>query len=46
MEFVIGQRWFSESETELGTGVISGIEGRNLRVQFPASGEQRRGKPR
>ena len=40
-EFVIGQRWVSHAETDLGLGIIVGIEGRHLKISFPAVGEQR-----
>ena len=40
-EFVIGQRWVSHTETELGLGIIVGIEGRHISISFPAVGEQR-----
>ena len=40
-EFVIGQRWVSHTETELGLGIIVGIDGRHLTISFPAVGEQR-----
>ena len=35
-EFVIGQRWVSHTETELGLGIIVGIDGRHLTISFPA----------
>jgi len=40
-EFVIGQRWVSHTETELGLGIIVGIEGRRVKISFPAAEEQR-----
>jgi len=40
-EFVIGQRWVSHTETELGLGIIVGIEGRRVEISFPAADEQR-----
>ena len=40
-EFVIGQRWVSHTETELGLGIIVGIEGRHITISFPAVGEER-----
>jgi len=41
IEFVIGQRWVSNSEAELGLGIIKECEGRRIEVSFPAAGEQR-----
>ena len=40
-EFVIGQRWFSNSEAELGLGIIKECAGRRIEVSFPAAGEHR-----
>ena len=40
-DFVIGQRWVSHTETELGLGIIIGIEGRRVEISFPAADEQR-----
>ncbi len=40
-EFVIGQRWVSHTETELGLGIIVGIEGRHITISFPAVDEER-----
>lgn len=37
-----GQRWTSQSEPELGLGVISRVEGSTVEVSFPAAGEVRR----
>jgi ATP-dependent helicase HepA len=39
--FIRGQRWISDTESELGLGTIAKIEGRNISVVFPASGERR-----
>lgn len=41
MEFVLGQRWVSQTESELGLGMIVDIEGRHVTVQFPAAEEDR-----
>lgn len=38
---VIGQRWISDTETELGLGVMVEIDGRSLTVLFPKSEETR-----
>ena len=40
-EFEIGQRWISNSEAELGLGIIKDNTGRRIEVSFPAAGEQR-----
>jgi ATP-dependent helicase HepA len=40
-EFVIGQRWVSHTETELGLGIIIAVEGRRVEISFPAADEQR-----
>ncbi|WP_213999332.1 RNA polymerase-associated protein RapA [Arsukibacterium sp.] len=41
MNFALGQRWISDTESDLGLGTLVGIEGRMLTVLFPASGETR-----
>lgn len=41
MKFALGQRWISDTESDLGLGTIVGLEGRMLTVLFPASGETR-----
>ncbi|HXH76441.1 MAG TPA: RNA polymerase-associated protein RapA [Bacteriovoracaceae bacterium] len=41
-QFIIGQRWISESEPELGLGVIVEIEGKTVTCFFPASKVDRR----
>lgn len=40
-EFVIGQRWVSHTETDLGLGIIVNVEGRRVEISFPAADEQR-----
>ncbi|WP_404400219.1 RNA polymerase-associated protein RapA [Idiomarina seosinensis] len=40
-EFNLGQRWLSETETSLGLGIISQIDGRQITVFFPGNGETR-----
>jgi len=40
-EYEIGQRWVSNSEAELGLGIIKDNTGRRIEVSFPAAGEQR-----
>jgi ATP-dependent helicase HepA len=39
--FVIGQRWISESEAELGLGIVLDVANRRLTLSFPAAGERR-----
>lgn len=39
---VPGQRWISQSEPELGLGIVSSIEGNFIDLRFPAAGEKRR----
>lgn len=36
-----GQRWISESEPELGLGLVLSAEGRRVTIHFPAANEQR-----
>ncbi len=40
-DFVPGQRWISNSESELGLGVIKSIDHRTISIDFPASNELR-----
>jgi ATP-dependent helicase HepA len=39
--FVPGQRWLSETQSELGLGLVTAIEGRQVSILFPATGETR-----
>lgn len=39
--YAVGQRWFSEAEPELGLGLISFVEGKTIKVTYPASDEIR-----
>ncbi|UAY77170.1 RNA polymerase-associated protein RapA [Pasteurella canis] len=41
MVFAVGQRWISESENNLGLGIIVNIDIRSVTILFPASEEQR-----
>ena len=41
MSFALGQRWVSDTESDLGLGTVVGIDGRMVTVLFPASGETR-----
>ncbi|WP_289302965.1 RNA polymerase-associated protein RapA, partial [Methylophaga sp. UBA3996] len=39
--FIVGQRWVSNSEAELGLGIIQESSGRRIEVFFPAAAESR-----
>lgn len=39
--FALGQRWLSNTESELGLGTIIAIDPRTLTILFPATGESR-----
>ncbi len=41
MSFVIGQRWLSHADPQLGLGIIIAIETRRVTVAFPAVEEER-----
>ncbi|MDX1391542.1 MAG: RNA polymerase-associated protein RapA, partial [Rheinheimera sp.] len=41
MNFALGQRWISDTESDLGLGTVVALEGRHLTLLFPASGETR-----
>ena len=41
MTFAIGQRWISKTENNLGLGVISALDFRQVTIDFPAAQEQR-----
>ncbi|MEE4280680.1 MAG: RNA polymerase-associated protein RapA, partial [Pseudomonadales bacterium] len=41
MEFVLGQRWVSQTESELGLGIVVGVEGRHVTLRFPVAEEDR-----
>lgn len=40
-DFAVGQRWLSETEPELGLGMIQDVDYRLIKVFFPASEEER-----
>ena len=40
-DFIPGQRWISNSESELGLGCVDSLDHRTLTINFPASGEIR-----
>lgn len=41
MPFSLGQRWISDTESELGLGTVVAVEGRMVTVMFPATDENR-----
>lgn len=41
LSFSVGQRWVSNSEAELGLGIITEVTGRRIEIAFPAAEEQR-----
>lgn len=40
-EFALGQRWISDSESDLGLGTVVVVNQRRISMLFPATGEQR-----
>lgn len=41
MSFQTGQRWISETEPELGLGILESVSRHQLEIHFPASSERR-----
>ena len=41
MDFVVGQRWVSHTEAQLGLGIISAVADRLITLSFPAVEEER-----
>ena len=41
MTFIIGQRWISNTESQLGLGIITDLQGRQVGINFPAAEEER-----
>ena len=41
MPFALGQRWLSETENNLGLGVVTAFDARTVTLHFPASDETR-----
>ena len=41
MDYIIGQRWVSHADAQLGLGIIVELDGRRVTVNFPAVGEER-----
>jgi ATP-dependent helicase HepA len=41
MDYIIGQRWVSHADAQLGLGIVVDFEGRRVTLAFPAVGEER-----
>ena len=41
MDYIIGQRWVSHADAQLGLGIVVDTEGRRVTLAFPAVGEER-----
>ncbi|CRL64053.1 RNA polymerase-associated protein RapA [Proteus vulgaris] len=41
MPFTLGQRWISDTESELGLGTVVAVDARMVTLLFPACGENR-----
>jgi len=41
MPFTLGQRWISDTESELGLGTVVALDARMVTIMFPATGENR-----
>ncbi len=41
MTFTVGQRWISNTESQLGLGIITELSGRQISISFPAAEEER-----
>lgn len=39
--YIAGQRWISNTESELGLGIVVEVANRRVEISFPASGERR-----
>ena len=39
--FILGQRWISNTESELGLGIVVEVASRRVEISFPAAGERR-----
>ena len=37
--FVVGQRWLSSAENQLGLGIIQAVDNRSVTIAFPAAEE-------
>jgi ATP-dependent helicase HepA len=40
-EYIVGQRWVSHADSQLGLGIVVELEGRRVTLSFPAIGEER-----
>jgi ATP-dependent helicase HepA len=41
MEFFVGQRWISHTETQLGLGIVTEVASRRVKILYPAVNESR-----
>jgi len=41
MDYIVGQRWVSHADAQLGLGIVVELEGRRVTLSFPAVGEER-----
>jgi ATP-dependent helicase HepA len=41
MDYIVGQRWVSHADAQLGLGIVVDLEGRCVTLAFPAVGEER-----
>jgi ATP-dependent helicase HepA len=41
MDYIVGQRWVSHADAQLGLGIVVDIEARRVTLAFPAVGEER-----
>jgi len=41
MDFIVGQRWVSQAEPQMGLGIVAEADGRHITVHFPAIEEDR-----
>ncbi len=41
MDYIVGQRWVSHADAQLGLGIVVDIEGRRVTLTFPAVSEER-----
>jgi ATP-dependent helicase HepA len=41
MDYIVGQRWVSHADAQLGLGIVVDIDGRRVTLTFPAVGEER-----
>ena len=41
MDYIVGQRWVSHADSQLGLGIVAELDARRVTVSFPAIGEER-----